>query len=137
MVFRTIAEIEKYTQVACNEAVKNTCDRLLKQLKIIIRTEYYNQYDPKKYVRTDQFFNSAITKMLTDNCGVILMDESSMNYRGWAGELQLEYASRGYHGSLDIQTEGRFWDEFSEFCENNVYQILREELIKQGVPIIN
>ena len=137
MVFRTITEIEKYLQSACNKAVKNACDRLLKQLQTIIQTEYYDQYNPKEYVRTYQFLKSAMTEMLTENCGRIFMDKDTMDYKEWTGELQLHYGSQGYHGSLGIQTSGRFWETFSEFCENNVRQILREELIKQGVPIIN
>lgn len=137
MVFRSIAEIERYVKVACGKAIKSTCNRLLEQLQIIIRTEYYNQYTPQQYKRTDDFFKSAVTEMLEENCGRIFMDKDAMNYKEWTGELQLEYASKGYHGSTEIQTEGRFWETFSEFCENNVYQILREELIKQGVPIIN
>lgn len=137
MVFKSISDLKRRTQIACNIAVENACDKLLKELQKIITTEYYNQYNPKEYIRTMQFLHSAMTKMLSQNVGVIYMDASAMDYKEWTGELQLIYASQGYHGSLEIQTDGRFWDTFTEFCKNNVRQILREELIKQGIPIIN
>lgn len=135
--FRSISEIRNKMNSACNIAVKNACERLLKKLQELIHTEYYDQYNPKEYIRTYQFLHSAMTEMISKNCGRIFMDENAMNYKEWTGELQLHYGSQGYHGSLSIKTDGRFWDAFAEFCQKNVRQILKEELIKQGVPIIN
>ena len=137
MVYKTITEIKNDAQLRCNKAVKSACERLLEKLRETILEEYYNQYTPKEYMRTFQFLDSAMTKMLTANTGLIYMDEKAMDYKEWTGKLQLEYSSQGYHGSEEIQTDGRFWESFSTFCENNVRQILKEELIKQGVPIIN
>ena len=135
--FTSLSQIEGFLNKAIEEAVKKTCDRLLKALKEIIKTEYYDQYDPIEYSRTDQFLNSAMTEMLSKNSGRIFMNENAMDYKAWTGELQLRYASQGYHGSPYIRTSGRFWDTFAEFCQKNVRQIFKEELIKQGVPIIN
>ena len=74
--------------------------------------------------------------MLTQNCGEIFMDEDAMNYGAyWDGELQLQFASRGYHGTTAIQTEGRFWQAFLDFCEQNAVKILKEELIKRGINV--
>ena len=137
MIFKSITSMQNYIQSACNIAVEKACERLLEELQKIIRTEYYDQYDPKEYVRTDSFFKSAVKEMLEENCGRIFMNENAMNYKAWTGELQLRYASLGYHGCTYIQTGGRFWDTFSEFFKKNVRQILKEELIKQGIPIIN
>ena len=136
-IFRSVTEIKNQMNLACNIAVKNACERLLKKLREIIKSKYYDQYDPKMYVRTEQFLDSAMMEMLTKNCGRIFMNENAMNYKEWTGELQIQYASQGYHGSTHIRASGRFWETFTDFCENNVRQILREELIRQGVPIIN
>ena len=135
--FISSSQIEFFLNKAIEASVKRACDRLLEALKEIIKTEYYDQYDPIEYVRTEQFLNSAMTEMLSKNSSRIFMDESAMDYKTWTGELQLCYASQGYHGSPYIGTSGRFWDTFAKFCQNNVRQILKEELIKQGVPIIN
>ena len=119
-----------------NIAVENACNRLLGALQQLIDTEYYDQFEPDYYKRTYQFWRSATTKMLTQNCGEIFMDEDAMNYGSyWDGELQLQFASRGYHGTTAIQTEGRFWQTFLDFCEQNAVKILKEELIKQGINV--
>ena len=90
--FKSISQIEGFLNKAIESAVKKTCDRLLKALKEIIKTEYYDQYDPIEYSRTDQFLNSAITEMLSKNSGRIFMNENAMDYKAWTGELQLRYA---------------------------------------------
>ena len=119
-----------------NIAVENACNRLLGTLQELIDTEYYDQFEPDFYIRSYQFWRSATTKMLTQNCGEIFMDEDAMNYGTyWDGELQLQFASRGYHGTTAIQTEGRFWQSFLDFCEQNAVRILKEELRKQGINI--
>ena len=119
-----------------NIAVENACNRLLGTLQQLIDTEYYDQFEPDYYKRTYQFWRSATTKMLTQNCGEIFMDEDAMNYGTyWDGELQLQFASRGYHGTTAIQTDGRFWQTFLDFCEQNAVKILKEELIKQGINV--
>jgi len=133
-VFTTRVGLEKYVQSACTNAVENACNRLLGTLQELIDTEYYDQFEPDRYIRSYQFWRSATTKMLTQNCGEIFMDENTMDYGSyWTGEKQLEYASQGYHGHTDFQTEGRFWDSFVDYCENNALKILKEELVKQGL----
>lgn len=132
--FKTIIELQNYMKKTCAIAVENACNRLLGTLQELIESEYYSQFDPDFYSRTYQFWQSATTKMLNLNMGEIFMDESAMNYGDyWDGECQLEFASRGYHGTTAIQTKGRFWDSFVNYCENNAINILKEELIKQGI----
>ena len=135
-IFTTMVSLENYIESACEKAVENACNRLLGTLQELIDSEYYDQFTPEKYKRTYQFWKSATTRMLDKNCGEIFMDADAMDYGSfWNGELQLLYASEGYHGSKEIQTEGRFWDEFLNFCEHNAVRILKEELNKQGIKI--
>lgn len=132
--FTTMVSLENYLESLCEKAVENACNRLLGTLQQLIDEEYYDQYEPEKYIRTYVFWRSATTKMLSKNCGEIFMDKDAMNYGDfWNGELQLLYASEGYHGSKYIQTEGRFWESFLDFCENNATNILKEELNKLGI----
>lgn len=132
--FTTMVSLENYLESLCEKAVENACNRLLGILQQLIDEEYYDQYEPEKYIRTYDFWMSATTKMLSKNCGEIFMDKDAMNYGDfWNGELQLLYASEGYHGSKYIQTEGRFWESFLNFCENNATNILKEELNKLGI----
>lgn len=135
-IFKNQASLDIFLESACNKAVEKTCYRLLGTLQQIIDSEYYDQFEPDFYTRTYVFWKSATIKMLNLNCGEIFMDESTMDYGAyWNGEIQLQFASRGFHGSTEIQTKGRFWDSFVEFCENNAINILKSELRKQGITI--
>ena len=134
--YKTYSALVSAMNKNINIAVENACNRLLGTLQQLIDTEYYDQFEPDYYKRTYQFWRSATTKMLTQNCGEIFMDEDAMNYGTyWDGELQLQFASRGYHGTTAIQTEGRFWQTFLDFCEQNAVSILKEELIKRGIKV--
>ena len=134
--YKTYSALVSAMNKNINIAVENACNRLLGTLQQLIDTEYYDQFEPDFYIRSYQFWRSATTKMLTQNCGEIFMDEDAMNYGTyWDGELQLQFASRGYHGTTAIQTEGRFWQTFVDFCEQNAVKILKEELRKQGIQV--
>lgn len=135
-VFTSIVSMEDFFNKALSVAIEKACNRLLGTLQQLIDSEYYDQYEPEKYIRTMQFWNSAMTKMLNQCSGIIFMDKDAMDYgEFWNGELQLEYANQGYHGSTVIQTEGKFWDSFIEFCNENALNILKEEIRKQGISV--
>lgn len=134
--FTTVVGLENFIQSACSKAVKTTCNRLLGTLQELIESEYYDQFEPDYYQRTYQFWESATTEMLNKNCGEIFMDKDKMNYNDfWSGAKQLAFAKEGYHGSTSIQTEGRFWESFIRYCEENAKTILKEELRKQGLSV--
>lgn len=119
-------------------AVENACNRLLGHLQEIIDTEFYDVFEPDYYRRTYQFWRSATTKMLNQNCGEVFMDQSAMNYNSfWNGEKQLQAAAIGSHGGwITEETEQhRFWEVFLDFCENNALKILKEELRKQHINV--
>lgn len=134
--FTTAVQLQNYLESVCEKAVETACNRLLGTLQELIDTEYYDQFEPDYYKRTYQFWQSATVKMLNHNCGEIFMDKNAMNYGDyWNGECQLQFASRGYHGTTEIQTEGRFWQSFIGYCEENAVKILKEELRNQGLNV--
>ena len=149
-----VNEINKRTEVA----VKITSEKLCEKLKEIIQTKYYDEYPNPRYDRTYMFLNSAVAKMITDSTATIGIDDSYFDYEysarytsqsadsnlskigqsydgHWTGEDQTFMASQGYHGSYYIHTEGKFWEEFLDYCNKNARNMLRDELRKQGVPI--
>lgn len=142
-VFRTIVELNRYIESACEKAVKNACSRLLVKLQELIMSEFYDVYETDTYSRTYQFYESAMTEMLTKTCGQIFMNPDQMNYpfsgRGWAwdGIKQLEAASLGSHGgwTTEESKKHRFWNAFEEYCDENAIPILKQELKKQGLNV--
>ena len=141
---------EFYTRIttqlnkATNIAVKNTCNRALGKLQELIISEFYDAYDPQRpELRTMQFYNSAVTQMISKCVGEVFMNPDLMNYSfsgwgwSWDGQTQLEAANQGIHGgwSTPESLQHRYWDAFIEWCDKNILLILREELIKQHVPL--
>ena len=141
--FTTLVQLEGFIQSACTKAVDNTCKLLLDKLQDFIMSEFYDIYDSETYSRTYQFYESAMTQMLSDSVGMIFMDANSMNYpfsgNGWAwsGQQQLEAANIGSHGgwSTDESRQHRFWDAFEEYCDKNAIKILKQQLIAQGLKL--
>ena len=134
--FTSIVELQGAMEQCCTVAIQNACEILLTELQRLIRSEFYDQYTPSQYDRTDQFFNSAVKEMVTDLCGRVFMDAGRMNYLEphWTGETQLEAANRGLHGGY-IKREGAYWDSFMEYCNANALSILKQELRKQGLNV--
>ena len=135
--FSNFDELQGYLNWKISLAIDAATDRLLDELQTIIQARYYDLYpNPKVYQRTYAFLGSASKKMFGQLTGMVFMDEDCMNYgEFWSAEQQLEYASEGYHGRKDIKTEGKFWEEFIDFCKTNCFKILKEEMIKQGIPL--
>lgn len=136
--FTTMVGLQNYLESACEKAVENACNRLLGALQKLIDTEFYDVFEPDYYRRTYQFWNSAVTKMLNNNCGEIFMDKSKMNYNSfWTAEKQLQAANIGSHGGLvtDETKEHRFWEAFESYCDEHAVNILKEELVKQGLTV--
>ena len=135
--FTTMVQIEGFIESACAKAVEITCNRLLGTLQELIMSEYYDLFDPEKYRRTMQFYDSATTRILNKLTGEIFMDADSMNYGAyWDGETQLYMADAGFHGSVYDYEDGHFWKEFIAYCEKNAKKILKEELVKQGLKLV-
>lgn len=136
--FKTIVELQKYMESACRKAVENACNRLLGRLQEILDEEYYDQYDPERYKRTYQFWESATTEMLNNTCGRVFMNPSVMSYKaGWSGEKQLVTAAQGLHGGWEFSgvSDHKYWEVFMSYCDQNAEKILREELKAAGIPI--
>ncbi len=130
--------LQNYLESACKKAVQNACNRLLGTLQELIDTEFYDVFEPDYYRRTYQFWDSAVTKMLNENCGEIFMDKTKMNYNSfWTAEKQLQAANIGSHGGwiTDETKEHRFWEAFENYCDEHAVDILKEELGKQGLAI--
>lgn len=140
--FTTMNELKNYLESACQKAIENAAERLLVVLQQYINDDYYNLYKPKLYKRTLQFYDSAVTNMLSSNTAEIKMDDTLMNYKNldgsdgtWTGIEQLYMAEAGFHGNVSIYRDGHFWKDFETYCNEHAVDILREELIKQGLNI--
>lgn len=133
---KTLADLQKALEARISVAVSETCQYFQAMLRLYIYSEYYVEYAPQFYNRTNQFLMSATARMIKSMEGQIYVDESAMNYTGlWNGDIQAEWAAEGYHGSFDIQTPGRYWEKFIDDFKQNAPIILKENLRKQGINV--
>lgn len=148
-VFKTMIELQNHMQKAITKAVENASERVLQELQNYIMEDYYNLYQPEYYVRTKEFYKSAVAKMLNSNSAEIGISELYMSYQysanyrlqdnsmgHWTGEDQVYMADAGFHGNAYIYRDGHFWKDFEQWCDENAVNILREELQKQGIKTI-
>lgn len=144
--FTTTVQLKNYLELACAKAVEAACNRLLGTLQELIMSEYYDEsvYKPTgRYNRTMQFYDSAMTELLSKTCGQIFMNPDKMNYPfsgygwSWDGAAQIFEANKGVHGgwSTEESKQHRYFDEFEKYCEKNAVRILKEELRKQGLNV--
>lgn len=134
--FKSIVEIQKDIERKCNNAIEGTCKELNDVLQEFANDSFYSEYSPSVHKRTYQLFNMCTHEMVSDMCGKVFLDSSLANYQGIDSALNLDYMVNGIHGNPDIQTEGRFFQDFLNYCDKNAINILVKNLRKQGLNIV-
>lgn len=127
-------ELENYINKAIQTSVTNVATQLAIVLKFFISMSFYDQYAPAVYKRTEQFLNSVAIDILNGD-SVIYIDTIKMIYEDISGEDVANLAAQGYHGTTSIETTGRFWDEFIDWCNANLVTMLKSELRNQGLNV--
>lgn len=148
-VIKNMNDLKKQIENACNKAVENAANILLKKLQEYINEDYYDLYAPKYYIpRTMKFYESAVANMMGKSTATIGIDELYMSYQypakytyldgtegHWTGEDQVHMANAGYHGNFNIYRDGHFWKDFEKYANENAIDILKTELRKQGLNV--
>lgn len=147
-VIKSMNDLKKQIENACNKAVENAANILLKKLQEYINEDYYDLYYPDRYIRTKEFYRSAVANMLGKSTATIGIDELYMSYQypekytyldgtsgHWTGEDQVYMADAGYHGNFNIYRDGHFWKDFEKYANENAIDILKTELRKQGLNV--
>ena len=140
-VFKSMIDVNNYIENACEQAIKAVAERMTEELENYILEDYYNQYKPKFYDRTYELLKSPKNRMLDSKSAEIFIDFSVINYLiddpiyDYNKTDIVELASKGYHGTTDIHKPGMFWEDFIEWCNKNVPNLMKSELKKQGIPV--
>ena len=129
----TINEIRNVINGSMDTAVRNVAMKVRDQLIHYIDKDFYDQYKPKQYERTYRFLNS-VAEDITRNAARVFLD-LDYKYDDVTAQEQAEGAAEGWHGT-HIHVEGfYFWQDFENWCNENIYDMLRDELIKQGLEV--
>lgn len=134
-VFKSIIDINNYIESACEKAIKAVAERMVEELRNYIKEDFYNKYKPQLYKRSEQLLNSPKYNILDPKTAEIFIDIDSISYLEGSESEIVKLASLGYHGTINIFRPGMFWEDFIEWCNINVPQLMKQELEKRGIPV--
>ena len=138
-VIRNMADLKKQINEAAHNAIEATAITVMDKLHDCIDEQYYQdpEFYPNVYKRTYQFFNHVAYDMLSSNAAQIYVDVKGMHYKNNFSAWQVvEWASESKHGADYYQTKTEdFWSVFIEWCNNNLLELLKANLRKQGLNI--
>lgn len=140
-VFKTIIDVNNYIESACEKAIEIVAERMTNELESYIREDFYNQYRPRFYDRTYQLLKSPKYNMINSRSAEVFVDMNAIHYLiddpayNYDKTDIVKLASLGYHGTIDIFRPGMFWEDFVEWCNKNVPNLMKSALKSQGVPV--
>lgn len=138
--FTSIVQIENYIQSKCTTAIQIAAVKIRNQLREFVDEQYYQdpEFYPNLYRRTNMFLDSASYELLGKNMAQIGINTDEMHYyNNFDPDKVVEWASQSKHGAEYYQTNTTdFWTAFTDWADENVIKILRQELISQGIKLI-
>lgn len=131
-VIKTTVQLKQIINTKIHIAIEIVSRIMTEELKSYIGEDFYNKF----YDRTYSFLNSPKYNLLSDTSSIIFVDTDVMHYLcgeyGITGEDIAWLVFRGYHGTTDIFREGYFWEDYLEWSNKNVPNLLRTELKNKG-----
>lgn len=144
-IIRSINDLSKNFELRIQKALEMTQDEILETIQNHINA-YYDEYKPKKYIRTEKFkLDSLIkTKVINDSgklsCTVEIDPEYLHytypgNYATGLGVAKL--ANQHSHGGVYNDDFGCFWDDAMEELglAPGILYIMKSNLKKCGIPV--
>ena len=148
MVFKNEAQLKNFLMVKCKNAVVQAQEKVY---RIIDRCldQYYGEFKPDEYIRTQKLLNSLVKSNIKQVGNgfeaEVYFDEKQLNYQTgvvstqhgtgyatWGAEEVLDTAMHGSHGGYIDGTA--IWGT-SQVVLGDIYALLRNELIAQGIPL--
>ena len=125
----SIDSIKKSIENDCSKAVSSTINELKSKLVGFVASEFYSQYFPFVYVRTYQLLNEAPQCAMNSSLeGRVFMEGGGLQYNGISGDSVIGMSAGGIHGNASIQTPGRYWESFINFCDSEAVNMLIKHL---------
>lgn len=138
-VIKSIDDLKEHIDAACNRAVETTSITVMDRLHDCIDEQYYKdpEFYPNVYKRTNEFFNHVAYDMLSSNTAQIYVDIEGIRYKNNFSPWQVvKWALESKHGADYYQTNTKdFWTAFIEWCNDNLMELLKKNLRKQGLNV--
>ena len=144
-VIKSMSDLTKILESRIQKALEMTQDDIWNVIKFHIDT-YYDEYDPKRYVRSFKFQTESLIKTKVVKNGTTLyctveIDPEYLHYTypgGFATGLGVVMeANQHSHGSIYDDDFGCFWDDSMKELglKPGILYIMKTNLQKCGVPV--
>lgn len=144
MVFKNEKELERFLLAKCQSALLKAQERIYEIIKRFL-DEFYREYDPIVYERTNQFLNSLVrSRIVPDGKGYkaeVYFDLDYIYYTGSnpTGEQVMQAADYGRHGAMGLAVADfkgtSIWYESLAELDAKAINILVDMLRAEGIPI--
>ena len=163
MKFKSEKQLEKFLLAKCRAAVAGTEQKVHNIIDKCLQ-QYYNQFEPEEYIRTEQLLHSLVKSSVEPNGkngykARVYFDADALNYQNGYVEIQstestgrMGYAAWDTYTILDVTMTGSYsglphggyakgtaiWSKSEAMMQTlgGVYEMLERELRMIGVPIV-
>lgn len=139
MVFKNEAQLKNFLLEKCKSAVVSAEEKVHQTIDDCLQ-RFYSEFSPDEYIRTQQLLHSLVRSGIKSTSNgfeaEIYFDVGTLNYTtgSWDGATVLRVAMEsdlphgGYAGGTAI------W--IASIAKlGNIFELLKQELIAQGVPV--
>lgn len=155
MIFKNEEQLKAHLLSKCKNAVSKTEEKVHRVIDATLN-KFYDEFEPDEYIRTGQLLHSLVRSGVKPTGSgfeaEVYFDEGMLNYQN--GQMYLKHTPE--HGRLGYATwdGGRVLDvamtgglphgnyyagtpiwTTSKAKLGNIMEMLKQELIKQGIPI--
>lgn len=148
MVFKNDTQLKNFLMAKCKNAVVQAQEKVYQVIDRCL-DQYYGEFKPDEYIRTQKLLNSLVKSDIryvgNGFEAEVYFDEAQLNYQTgviptqhgtgyatWGADEVLDTAMHGSHGGYIDGTA--IWGT-SQAILGDIYVLLRNELIAQGIPI--
>lgn len=148
MVFKNEKQLENFLLSKFRTAITQAQERVYRVIDGALK-QYYSEFTPDEYIRTQKLLHSLV-KSNVKRVGSgyeaeVYFDEKQLNYQTgvietqhgtgyatWGADEVLDTAMHGSHGGYIDGTA--IWGT-GKAVLGDIYALIKQELIKQGIPI--
>ena len=145
MIFKNEKELEKFLLAKCRDALFKAQEEVYNIIKEFL-DQFYADYDPIMYQRTNQFLNSLVKSRVTsDGKGYSAEVYFDLDYiyrtgSNPTGEEVMQAAAYGGHGAEGLRVmSGKngidVWNSPLQILDDEAIKILVDMLKAEGIPI--
>lgn len=142
MKFTSTEQIKQYLLSRTKTAVAEVQEKVREIFQDFLDM-YYDDYDPKEYVRTYQLLNSLVKSDIEPTGSgyraVVYFDIDGLEYEEATGRQVAETASYGRHGAESESVAGysgiNIWSHPLWVITEEQRAIFKNALIKAGIPV--